>query len=94
MEPGHFGQCWLLSQLPRKGALEEGLFEFGEGVELALVDGFEAAGFGREGVEFLDDGFLLVDGRKGNYEITQSRVAEVLHHRATSNTFEPFSASV
>jgi len=50
--------------------LEEGLPELGEGVELALVDGGEAAGLGGEGVEFLDDGFLLIDRGKRDWKIS------------------------
>ena len=41
-----------------EGAVEEGLFELGEGVELALVDSLKAAGLSGEGVEVVDDGFL------------------------------------
>ena len=55
-------------KLAGEGALEEGLLEFGEGGELALVDRFEAAGFGGEGVEFFDDGFLLFNGRSSEVE--------------------------
>ena len=50
-------------KLAGEGALEEGLLEFGQRGELALVDGFEPAVLGGEGVEFLDDGFLLTQRR-------------------------------
>ena len=46
--------------------MQQGLLQFVEGGELALVEGFEALGFFADGVEVLDDNFLILQGGRGN----------------------------
>jgi len=54
----------LLSQPPAEGLVEEGFFQLGERVELALVKAGELARLGGEGVELGDDALLNFQRRQ------------------------------
>ena len=50
-----------MSEFSGEGTVKQGLLQFVKCGDLLLVDGFEALGFGGEGVESGDDGLLLIN---------------------------------
>lgn len=65
----------LTLKLAVEGAVQQGFFQFIEGGELLLVDGFEALDFDSKVINLVTDRFLHLQAWQAKTEATQIRVA-------------------
>ena len=73
--------------------MQQGLLEFVEGGELALVEGFEALGFMGNAVNRRQYLLLLIQRWQENREIAEIGIAQIWHHCTARNFFKPSFAT-